>query len=709
MSEKTNLYKNIGILVVLAVGLGAIVWSNQQHMKESNNEMKDPYIWLEDVEGERALAWVEEQNARTLPILEGDSRYSEILEEAADIFNASDRIPYASIKDGYAYNFWQDETNVRGLMRRATLASYQTDAPEWETVFDLDAIATAEQENWVYKGRDCLGTRCLLRLSRGGGDAVVVREFDLTTKDFVVGGFELSEAKLSAAWVDTDTLIVGSDFGDGSVTTSGYARTIRIWKRGTNIADAPQIFEIPEAEMGVFASYEIRPEGHYTFINQVPKFFTGHTWHVADDGTSTKLPFPEDADYRGMFKGYAMAMMRTDWVVDGATFPAGSLIGISLPHVIATGDTGTIETIYAPREGETIEGVSTTKDNVYVSILNNVTGSLKALAHSGGGWMVRNVSLPENGSLRIVDADDHSNVAFVNYESFLTPDSLYVLDGAAAPRLIKSLPARFDATSLVTEQKWATSADGTQIPYFIVHANDMPMDGTTPTLLYGYGGFEVSLDPSYVDPPALSWLKRGGAYAVANIRGGGEFGPKWHQAALLENRQRAYDDFIAVSEDLIATGVTTPRRLGIRGGSNGGLLMGAMFTQRPELYNAVITAVPLLDMLRYHKLLAGASWMAEYGNPDIAEQRAYIEAYSPYQNVHAETQYPEIFFYTSTKDDRVHPGHARKMVAKMMDQGHSVLYFENTEGGHAAAANQMQRARSAALQTIYLMQKLMDN
>ena len=698
-------------LIVVIILLSLFIISKNKDMSHNQTAETDPYLWLEEVEGEEALKWVHEQNARSLPVLENDPRFSEVEAEAAAILNAKDRIPLGRIKGGYLYNFWQDETNVRGVLRRATLASYATYTPAWESILDVDAIAEAEGENWVYKGYSCLAPKnelCLVELSRGGGDAVVTREYNFKTKSFVEGGFSLPEAKESAAWVDENTLLIGTDFGAGSMTTSGYARSIRILKRGQNIEEATEVFDIPESDTGVFAFSEDRPEGHYSMIYHLPRFFTANIWHHADDGTLTRLPFPEDADYKSIFNGVALAQLRSDWSVGGTTYAAGSLVGVSLDHVLNNDDAGIIEEVFTPSGSQSIQGVSTSKDRIYVSVLENVTGKLIAVSNDNGAWLANTVGLPENGSIKVITSDDFTNTTMVKYESFLVPDQLYQIDVAGNAEVIKSLPARFDASQLITEQKWATSSDGTEIPYFLVRHKDTPFDGSTPTLQYGYGGFEISRDPAYVKPPALSWLKRGGAYVEANIRGGGEFGPAWHQAALRENRQLAFDDFIAVSEHLISSGLTSPSKLGIWGRSNGGLLMGAMFTQRPELYGAIMTGVPLLDMKRYNKLLAGASWMAEYGNPDVAEDWAFIKEYSPYQNVSASVDYPEIYFYTSTKDDRVHPGHARKMVAKMTDMGKSVLYYENTEGGHAGTANLNQLAYSRALQVTYLMQKLMD-
>lgn len=684
---------------------------------EESGNMDDPYIWLEEVEGEAALKWVAEQNALSLPRLEGDARYEPLRAQAEAIYTSQDRIPYGTLQNDWVYNFWQDETHVRGILRRARLDSYKTDTPDWQTVLDVDALAEAEGENWVYKGRECLApdfTRCLIDLSRGGKDATVMREYDLEKSEFIEGGFALAEAKGSIGWIDQDTLLVASDFGEGSLTTSGYPRSVRTWKRGTDINDAPNVFEIPAEETLVFASSIDRPEGSYPIIYRIPEFFSGEVL-IHRDGKNLSIPFPIDADFQGIMAGKALALMRKEWSpAEGVSFVPGSLVAIDLEASLAAGKAVNATAVATPTASRSINSVSIGRHHLLISFLDDVKGQLVEAAIGDDGWELAPVKLPENGTISIssrsgnLGHDAFSGVAMINFESFLIPDTLYVMEEGGTPEPVKSLPARFDASNIVSEQHFATSADGTRIPYFILHGRDMAHDGSAPTLVYGYGGFEISRTPAYASPLTIGWLQAGGVYVVANIRGGGEYGPAWHQAALLENRQRAYDDFIAVAEDLIERGVTSSPHLGIRGGSNGGLLVGAVTMQRPELYSAVICAVPLLDMLRYHKLLAGASWMAEYGNPDIPEQRAFIEKYSPYQNIDPKAKYPEIFFWTNTKDDRVHPGHPRKMVARMKEQGHAVLYFENTEGGHGGGANLPQLARTTALQQVYLLQKLKD-
>ena len=717
-SARGSLYLPTALCLVVAFATGGLTSCGDgadspasSNTSDISSTAADPYTWLEEVNGEEALAWVSERTERSLDRLQGDPRYEELYAEALTIYEASDRIPYGSYFGGHVHNFWQDEENVRGVWRRTTLASYASDEPAWETILDVDALAKDEQENWVYKGRSCLAPEyryCLVRLSRGGGDAVVVREFDAENRAFVEDGFFLPEAKSNVSWIDENTLFVGTDFGEGSLTSSGYPRTVRVWERGAELTDARQIAETDSSYVSI-SGYVSREPGHSTrFVQATPAFFRTELYLLDDEYEATRVPLQEDASFRGQIGDRSLVLLRSDWTVDGETYPVGSLVSVGLTESARTGSPAQVELVLAPTDRMSIRGVSQSDGVAYVSILDEVTGSLLRLTRSDAGWQLDPVELPANGSLSVTSANPFSDVVMVNFESFIVPDRLYLLRDGSIPRVIKSLPDRFDASGFVTEQRFATSADGERIPYFVVRPADLVMDGTAPTLLYGYGGFEVSLTPSYASPGTIAWLQNGGVYVLANIRGGGEFGPSWHEAALLENRQRAFDDFIAVAEDLIAGGITSPEHLGISGGSNGGLLVGAVTMQRPDLFGAVVCAVPLLDMLRYHKLLAGASWMAEYGNPDDPEARAFIEEYSPYQNVSPDIDYPEIFFWTNTRDDRVHPGHPRKMVARMEEQGHPVLYYENTEGGHSAGANLRQAATTSALTTVYLLQQLAD-
>ncbi|WP_114392482.1 prolyl oligopeptidase family serine peptidase [Oleisolibacter albus] len=672
----------------------------------------DPYLWLEEVEGAKAIDWAKQHNETSFSRLKTDPRFEPLRADAEKILTARDRIAYGSLEGGKVDNFWQDQTNVRGVWRRTTVDGYRKPDTQWDVILDIDALAKAENENWVYKGHNCLppaGTRCLVNLSRGGKDAVVVREYDVEKKAWVKDGFQLPESKQTVDWADADTLMVATDFGPDTMTDSGYARQVRLWKRGTDLAKAPIVLNVAKTDVWGRPLAIHRPEGTTLLLNRGPDFFTEEWSLLGKDGKVTKLPLPQAIELNGMLDGQLLIGLRDDWSVVGKTFTKGSLVAVPLAE-LAAGAVKTVSTVYAPSETAAIQQVRVAQDAVYLGVLDNVVGKLLQAkpAPKGGGWSVATVEMPANGAVSIVSTDAYSRDVLVNYNSYLVPDTLYLMAGGAKPEAIKSLPARFDAAPFTTEQRFATSKDGTKVPYFIVHAKSMALTGDNPTLLYGYGGFEIAMTPGYLGPLAKSWLQDGGVYVVANIRGGGEFGPRWHQAALKENRQRAFDDFAAVAEDLIKTKVTRPARLGIQGGSNGGLLTGTVMTQRPDLLGAAIVAVPLLDMLRYHKLLAGASWMGEYGNPDIPAERAWIEKYSPYQNVRKDVTYPEAFVYTSTKDDRVHPGHARKFVARLEEQGHPVIYFENIEGGHSAAANLKQRAEVTALQGIYLRQQLID-
>ena len=674
--------------------------------------LDDPYLWLEEVEGGRALEWVHARNQECFGELESDERYATFRDQAEMLLNAKDRIPYGSVRGRHFYNFWRDAGHVRGILRRTPLASYRLSKPEWETVLDIDALAKAEDENWVYKGITWLAPgydRCLINLSRGGTDASVYREFDALAKRFVEDGFVLPEAKSGVAWIDRDTLFVGTNWGDESLTESGYPRVAKRWRRSTPLAKAKTVFEGRREDIGIWPRVLDSGEAILPMVEQSLTFFTGAYHLIGDDGQLQRLPLPKSVDVTGFYAGRILFTLRDAWEFAGRTYSQGALLAIDAAAFRATGNLPRIETVYTPDQRTSIEGVAVSRSGLYVSLLHNVKGRILRFGEDAkrGEWSAEPLPLPPNGTVSVSAAYPHSYAVLVNYEDHISPDRLSEYDaGSNALTQLKSLPARFRTDDLEVSQHMAGSADGEVVPYFVIHRKGLKLDGSTPTILYGYGGFEISLKPSYSATIGKLWLERGGAYAVANIRGGGEFGPRWHQAALKANRQRAYDDFIAVAEDLVSRGITSPKRLGISGGSNGGLLVGAIFTQRPDLMNAVVCRVPLLDMLRYTKLLAGASWAAEYGDPEDSIMRAKILKYSPYQNIFPERNYPKVFIETSTKDDRVHPGHARKMVARMREQGHPVLYFENTEGGHAAGANLRQHARRYALEYVYFSRQL---
>ena len=669
----------------------------------------DPFLWLEEVEGEAALQWVRRENARSLALLEGDPRYAALYRDALAAVTAPDRIPYPRFLGERLANFWQDDAHARGLWRTTSLAAFAAAEPDWRTLLDIDALAAAEGRNWVFHGGGVLPPdyrRALASLSDGGKDAHETREFDLAAASFVESGFFLPEGKQSAAWLDDDTLIVARDWGPGTMTASGYPFVLKRWRRGAPLAAAEEMFRGAPEDVSAGASVLRDPDGAVRgiLVNRQVSFFDSELYLLTQAGP-LRLPLPPRASFRGFVAGQLVFSLEEEW----RHLPVGALISLDLAVCLADAENAAPLLVYDPGPREAVEDVATTRTRLLATIYREVEGSAVAFRLVDGVWRATPLELPEHASVQLISASDHDEQAFVDVTGYLQPNTLHLADaetGTTQP--VKSLPPRFDASQCAVERFAATSRDGTAIPYFVVRPQSLRLDGSAPTLLYGYGGFQVSLTPSYAGALGKLWLERGGVYVVANIRGGGEFGPAWHQAALKRDRQRAYDDFIAVAEDLVRRGVTSPRRLGIMGGSNGGLLMGAMLTQRPELFRAVVIQVPLLDMLRYHKLLAGASWMAEYGDPDKPDESAFLRAISPYHNLRPGVVYPEPFFVTSTKDDRVHPGHARKMAAKMQAMGLPFLYYENIEGGHSAAATLQERARRHALEFTYLSRKLMD-
>jgi prolyl oligopeptidase len=665
----------------------------------------DPYLWLEEIDGEKALEWVKQRSKTDTAELEAVPQFAPLHEKLLKIYNSKDRIPMPEVRGPWVYNFWQDVDHVRGIWRRTTRDQYVTDAPTWETVIDVDQLAKDENENWVWHGASGLYPRYdrfMVTLSRGGGDASVVREFDATTKTFVKDGFSLPEAKSDVNWKDENTLWIGTDFGEGSLTKSGYPRFAKMWKRGTPLESATTVFEGTVDDVASTAYSIHTPEGRYDMVNQTPEFFRGTNYIMRDDKL-VKLGIPEDADLQGIFKKQLMLSLRSDWTVGGKTYPQDGLIAIDLDTFMGGGRDFSI--LFKPQERVALGAVSSTKNYLLVTTLDNVKSRLYKYTLSGKDWKSEEVALPGLGVAGVTGASDEDDVFYVSYNDFLTPASLYIVRDGKKLEKIKSVPAEFDATGMKVEQYEAVSKDGTKIPYFAFMPKGFKAGQPYPTLLYGYGGFEIPMRPNYSGTVGSSWVERGGVYVLANIRGGGEFGPKWHQAAMKENHQNAFDDFIAVGEDVIKRKITAPEHLGIAGGSNGGLLVGACFLQRPELFRAVVCQVPLLDMKRYSHLLAGNSWMAEYGNPDTDDWN-YMQKWSPYQNLDPNKTYPKVFFYTSTRDDRVHPGHARKMVMKMTEMNKPCYYYENTEGGHSAGANLNQSAYMWALTYAYLWKML---
>lgn len=671
----------------------------------------DPFLWLENVTGARALAWVKAENAKTLAVLQRDPHFAPFYATALAVNDSKDRIPSPDVIGGRVYNFWQDARHVRGIWRTTTIADYARAAPAWSTVLDLDALAAAEGKNWVWQGADCdspSGRRCLIFLSDGGEDAFTAREFDLPSRQFVTDGFVLPRAKQSAAWVDDDTLLVARPWKPADVTSSGYSYIVKTVKRGVPLANAVELTR------GTPADVETAPEelhdgnGHrLLFIRRGVSFFQTRTTLVTPAGLR-RLNVPLKSDLRALVAGRLIVSLAQAWTTGGRTFPAGALVSLELAAVLADPQHLDPVVVYAPGPRDALDNVGATRDQLVVTTYRNVRGRATVYTPAGRGWSARALTLPDFGSIVFESANEHGSTAYVAVTRFLAPTTLLQLDTAtAAARIVKALPAMFDATKDMVEQREATSTDGTRIPYFIIRPKRLAYDGRNPTLLYAYGGFGVSETPFYSATLGRLWYARGGVFALANIRGGGEFGPAWHEAGLKTKRQRIDDDFAAVARDLIARKITSTRRLGIQGGSNGGLLMGVEFTQHPELYHAVDIQVPLLDMLRYEQIDAGASWVGEYGSVTIPRERAFLASISPYNNLRSGVRYPEPLIWTTEKDDRVGPQHARKFAAKLASMKIPYLFYEVVEGGHGAGANAKERAFTTALEYTYLNRQLM--
>ena len=674
---------------------------------------QDPYIWLEQARSPEALDWVAKENTRTLAALESDPRFAQLKAEALAIFDSEDRIPFVSFRPDGLYNFWQDKANPKGVLRRTTLESYRTAKPEWDVILDIDALAKAEGKEWVYQGSTCLPpalTRCMIALSDGGEDATIMREFDTATKQFVEGGFVLDKKSQGGVqWIDENTLLVGRDFGPGTLTESEYPFTARVWTRGTKIEDAPEIFRGDASDVWSGVSLLRDNDG----VVQARVAYRGISFHerlhyVEVDGKWTLLDLPKKASPYGIMDGHLLLSTDEDWTVDGQTFVADSLIAVDLAEFRANPNGAKKTLVWAPGERQTKQGGAVTGEALYVSLLDNVVGKVLRFNFRNGKWVSTPVVLPDNATIGIATSSDKTDQIMYTVSGFLEPTTLYYTDGTTPPAVLKTSPAYFNPESMDVEQHQAISKDGTKIPYFLVKPKGMVVNGTTPILMTGYGGFQVPRLPAYLGTTGKLWLERGGAYVLANMRGGGEFGPNWHQTAIRENKQRTWDDFIAVGDDLVKRGFTSPKHLGIQGGSQGGLLVGTAFTQRPDLFGAAIVQIPLFDMLRYHLIGRGASWIGEYGDPRIPEQRAWIEGYSPYQKIVAGVNYPTPFLWASTADDRTHPAHARKGAARLKELGQPYYYFEDTTGGHSGGVDNDQRAKLQALQFVYLMQRLMD-
>jgi prolyl oligopeptidase len=681
---------------------------NQGMQPVTSTSETDPYLWLEDVTGEEALAWVRARNARAQQQLERDPSFAELRDDLLAVLDSDERIPGVVKRGDYYYNFWRDRAHERGLWRRTTLDEYRKAQPEWEVLLDLDRLAEEENENWVWSGAALLRpdyARAIINLSRGGADADVSREFDVEQRRFLADGFQRAEAKGAMSWLDRDHVFIATDFGDRSMTESGYPRIAKIWQRGTPIDSARTVYEGRPDDMAIGAARDHSPGFERSFVTRALAFYSNERYEMLDDGRLVKIDVPNSAG-KFVHRQHLAVELREPWRVGDREYAAGTLL-ITDYERFKSGERS-FHVLFEPTDNSALDSFGFTRDFVFINVLEDVRNRIHVLSQHSGNWRRRPLmGAPPFGTLSIAAVDAaESNAYFLTSADYLTPTTLWYGEIGQPPERLKTLPELFDASGLTVSQHFAASRDGTKIPYFIVAPKDLKLDGENPTLLYGYGGFEVSLTPGYDATVGRGWISHGGVYVVANIRGGGEYGPRWHQAALKANRLLAYEDFAAVARDLVERKVTSRRRLGIEGGSNGGLLVGNMLTLYPDLFHAAVCNVPLLDMYRYNKLLAGASWMAEYGNPDDPEEWRFIRRFSPYQNLRREERYPAVLFTTSTRDDRVHPGHARKMMARMEEFGHDVLYYENIEGGHGGAANNRQAAYMQALAYTFLRQRL---
>lgn len=705
-------------LVVWLVGLAAFLPAQQESAKKENanaekkvaevNSEEDPFMWLEDVTGDKALDWVRQRNEKTQSKFEADQGFTKLREDLLAILDSDARIPMVSKEGEYYYNFWRDKKNERGLWRRTTLDEYRKPEPKWEVILDLDKLAKDESENWVWSGASIIRPkhdRALINLSRGGADATVTREFDMEKREFVKGGFERPEAKGGLDWIDRDNVFVFTDFGEGSQTKSGYPRIVKRWKRGTPLSEATVIYEGTPDDMYIAASHDDSPGFERNFVNRTLAFYNDELYEIQADDKLVKVDVPNSAN-KSVFHDYLLIELREPWTISSMKLEAGSLLIANYKDFMA--GKRSFSVAFKPTENSSLASWAPTKDHLILNVLEDVKNRIYVLTPNEGAWEKRElVGAPQFGNVSVMPIDsDESNEYFMTSTDFVTPTTLYYGSIGKEPEQLKQLPAFYDAKGLKISQHFATSKDGTKVPYFMVAKEDVKLDGSNPTLLYGYGGFEISLMPTYNASVGRAWTSQGGVYVMGNIRGGGEYGPRWHQAALKKNRLRAYEDFAAIAEDLVARKVTSKEHLGIQGGSNGGLLVGNMVALYPNLFSAAVCQVPLLDMKRYHKLLAGASWMAEYGDPDSPGEWEFIKTYSPYQNISKSTKYPAVLFMTSTRDDRVHPGHARKMMALMEQQGHDVSYYENIEGGHGGSANNRQAAFMQAIAYSYLKERL---
>ena len=698
-----------------ALALTAAVFSALPASSQlSTVEQPDKYTWLEDIHGERSMDWVKAEDARTAAVLEKDPRFATLEAEALAVLESPDRLAAPQLRGGMVYNMWRDAQHLRGILRRTSLDDYLKPEPAWETVLDFDALAKADNQSWVAHGLDCLDPQaqlCLVSLSAGGEDAATLREMDLKSGKFVDGGFVLPRGKQRVAWLDKDTLLMGRDWGAGTMSEAGYPITVREWKRGTPLESAKEIFKGDVKDNGYGDNPRVFIDGQgrrATIIERNLTTFTSETYIVLKDGVK-KLDLPLKSSVEGLLDGQLLITLKEDWTAGGKTFPQGAVVAVDLEAVQRAPSDLKPETVFAPTATEFEQQMAVTGNHLIMTTLANVQGRAYVYTHAAGKWSAKRLPVPDNVSVGIVSASRIDNHFFISLTGFLTPPSLWLGDaGAGSLTKAKEQKPLFDASRDVVEQMFATSKDGTRVPYFIVHRKDMAYDGNNPTLLTAYGGFLVSSTPSYSAPTGKLWLERGGVFVLANIRGGAEFGPAWHEAGLKTDRQRIYDDFYAVAQDLVARKVTSTPHLGIIGGSNGGLLMGVEFTEHPQMWGAVVIQVPLLDMLSYEHLSAGASWVGEYGSVSVPAERAFLASISPYNQLKPDVKYPVPLIFTTTKDDRVGPVHARKFAAKMEEFHEPFFYDEITEGGHGAGADNRQEARTRAEYFTYLMMKIMN-
>ena len=673
---------------------------------------QDPYLWLEEIDGEKALSWVRTANSATDKTLGADPLFKELYQQTLETLNKKDKLPEITLRGNWVYNFYRDKTHIRGIYRRSSLDKFKAGSPDWQTVLDIDQLSAKEQVKWVFQGMDCLKPeyrKCLVRLSRGGGDAVEMREFDMQALKFAKNGFQLPESKMSVSWQDEQHLFVATDFGEGSMTDSGYPRTVKLWQRGKALASAKSLLTVDKKSVWVYATRYRSDQGNIDLLVEGLDFWNSRYYQLLD-GKLHRLYLPATAEIVDAIDRKLVVVLKEDWSFNSDLYRQGSVLLIE-PRTLRE-QQGPVTLLTESTARSIVDEVVVAKGSVLVTTLENVKSRVYRHRNTDDGWLATLVDLPQQGKIEVETSDEKTGEFFVRYEDFLTPPTLYSVSKELEVGKVMQQSATFDGSKFKVEQYFAKSADGTSVPYFVVMSKTARVDGKNPTHIFSYGGFRASLTPSYSGSYedhngayGRAWLERGGVFVLANIRGGGEFGPAWHAAALRENRIKSFEDFEAVAEDLITRKITSAKQIGIEGRSNGGLLVGATMIRRPDLYGAVVCGVPLSDMRRYHRLLAGASWMAEFGNPDT-DDWSFIRRYSPYQNLNAKVQYPPVFFFTSTRDDRVHPAHARKMVARMKEQGHQVDYYENIEGGHKGSATNEQTAKRIALSFTHLWRHL---